>query len=173
MPSEQEFLDRAVLLLVSGQPPESVRTILQEKMGLKAAQATAVVQKAEKKIFLAARYDRQKELGTAIARLHDLYRRATAIQDTKTALQVQRELNKLLDLYEQPASWVEGADANAEEEAARRYLVKLGLGDSRTGLPELCRRAAARILELEGQLEGQHNEAKRLRSAQTAGGGAE
>lgn len=39
------------------------------------------------------------ELGRALARLDDLYRRNMAIQDYKAALQVQRERSKLLGIY--------------------------------------------------------------------------
>ncbi len=35
----------------------------------------------------------------AVTRINELYQRAVAVQDTKTALAAQRELNKLLDLY--------------------------------------------------------------------------
>lgn len=41
----------------------------------------------------------QYELGRALARLDDLYRRNMAIQDYKAALQVQRERSKLLGIY--------------------------------------------------------------------------
>lgn len=143
---DQDLIDRAVLLLVSGLTLDAVTTTLQQKLGATPARAAAVAKKAEKKIVLAANYDRTKELGTAIARLNDLYRRAVAIQDTKTALQIQREINKLLDLYDRPAPAAAEDLPDGEAELARRYLQGLGLGDDSTPLPELCRRAAAKIL---------------------------
>jgi len=146
--SAKDAVERAVLLLVSGLATEAVVEALVSKMGLSRKQAATAVKKAEKKIVIAANYDRTKELGTAIARLHDLYRRAVAIQDTKTALQIQRELNKLLDLYDRPAANAEPLDTG-HEELARQYLIRLGLGDEATPLVELCRRAAAKILQLE------------------------
>lgn len=143
------IIDRAVLLLVSGLNLEAVVTTLREKLGIPPAAATAAAKKAEKKIILAANYDRTKELGTAIARLNDLYRRAVAIQDTKTALQIQREINRLLDLYDHPITSAEADTMDSEAALARRYLQGLGLGDDGTPLPELCRRAAAKILNAE------------------------
>jgi len=144
--SDQELIDRAVLLIVSGMSVEAAAATLQSKLGVTAAKAAAVAKKAEKKIILAANYDRTKELGTAIARLNDLYRRAVAIQDTKTALQIQREINRLLDLYDRQ---MPAEDPAGTEFDARQYLIKLGLGDESTPLVELCRRAAARIIELQ------------------------
>jgi hypothetical protein len=144
---EHEAVERAVLLLVSGMSLEAAVETLKGKLGLSPRKAEAVAKKAQKKIVLAANYDKTQELGTAIARLNDLYRRAVAIQDTKTALAIQRELNKLLDLYDRPVS--ESASTNDDETIAREYLIKLGLGDETTPLPELCRRAAARIIDLQ------------------------
>lgn len=147
--NDQDLIDRAVLLIVSGMTTEAAATTLHSKLGVTVTKAAAVAKKAEKKIVLAANYDRTRELGTAIARLNDLYRRAVAIQDTKTALQIQRELNKLLDLYDRPLPGEAGDVTDDEKALARRYLEGLGLGDAETPLAELCRRAAARILEVQ------------------------
>jgi hypothetical protein len=139
-------------MMVSGLSSDAVLAALTSKLGLTPAAAKATVEDAEKRIVLAANYDRTRELGTAIARLNDLYRRAVAIQDTKTALQTQRELNRLLNLYEPPAdATLTQADADTIEAHSRRYLDSLALGDASTPLPELCRRAAARILALESR----------------------
>lgn len=147
--ADQELIDRAVLLIVSGLSVEAAAGTLQSKLGVTAAKAAAAAKKAEKKIVLAANYDRTRELGTAIARLNDLYRRAVAIQDTKTALQIQREINKLLDLYDRPLPTETGETDETEQNLARRYLEGLGLGDAETPLAELCRRAAAKLLEVQ------------------------
>lgn len=150
-PKDQELIDRAILMIVSGLTVENTASTLVTKLGLTPAKAEAIAKKAEKRIVLAANYDRTRELGTAIARLNDLYRRAVAIQDTKTALQIQREINKLLDLYDRPIP-AETEDLNdAAAALARRYLQGLGLGDDTTPLPELCRRAAAKLIEYEAR----------------------
>lgn len=144
---EKTAIDRAILLLVSGMTLDATITTLKEKLGLTTKKAEAIANKAQKKIILAANYDRTKELGTAIARLNDLYRRAVAIQDTKTALAIQRELNKLMDLYEKPTPYDDTPEPS-ENNLAKQHLLALGLGDDQTPLPELCRRAAAKIIEL-------------------------
>lgn len=46
-----------------------------------------------------AKVRRDQELGKAIARLNDLYSRTHRVQDFKTCLMAQRELNELLGLY--------------------------------------------------------------------------
>lgn len=145
----EELINRAVLIMTSGMPPEAAAQALQEKLGASASEAKAAVRAAETRIVLAANYDRTKELGTAIARLNDLYRRAVGIQDTKTALAIQRELNKLMDLYTTPvADDTESSREPQEIALARKYLDNLNLGDRNLPLPELCRRAAAEIIFL-------------------------
>jgi hypothetical protein len=44
-------------------------------------------------------YDRQEELGRALFRLNTLFSKSMKIQDYKTALQAQKELNHLLGLH--------------------------------------------------------------------------
>lgn len=146
---DTQAVERAVLMLVSGMTLDATITTLKEKIGVAAKKAESIAKKAQKKIILAAHYDKTKELGTAIARLNDLYRRAVAIQDTKTALAIQREINKLLDLYDKPTDTAATDITDSENELARRYLANLGLGDESTPLPELCRRAAAKIIALQ------------------------
>lgn len=46
----------------------------------------------------AASVDTDAEFGLAFVRLNDLYMDAKKVQDTRTALQVQKEINKLLAL---------------------------------------------------------------------------
>ena len=50
-------------------------------------------------ILAAALYHRQRAAGQALIRLHDIYERSLQIQDVKTALAAQKELNRLQDLY--------------------------------------------------------------------------
>jgi hypothetical protein len=68
------------------------------------------------------------------------------IQDTKTALAAQREINRLQDLGAAAhLAGQAGADA-AELDEARRHLAPLALAPPDTPLPELCRLAVLRIL---------------------------
>ena len=61
--------------------------------------AGMTVNQARKRITVAADYTRDEQLGKAVIRLDDLYAKSIAAQDTRTALQAQRELNRLLSLY--------------------------------------------------------------------------
>ena len=46
----------------------------------------------------AAELDTEIELGKAVARLNHLYQQTVKVQDFKTALQIQKEINKVLEL---------------------------------------------------------------------------
>lgn len=46
----------------------------------------------------AAELDAEIELGKAVARLNHLYQQTIKVQDFKTALQIQKEINKVLQL---------------------------------------------------------------------------
>jgi len=151
-PAEEVF-DKIVLLLVSGLARSAIVEAI-GKLGLFGDLATSAIAEAQMLIQIAAHWDRNEQLGTAMVRLNDIYRRALAVQDAKTALAVQRELNRLLDLYqsprEPPEKEVTDPDreekALAEIQAAKAYLTPLRLGDEKTPLVELCRLAVLRIL---------------------------
>jgi hypothetical protein len=148
-------LDKIVLLLVSGLARSAVEEAV-GKLGLTGDAASSALAEARMRIQVAARWDRDDQLGTALVRLNDIYRRALAVQDAKTALGVQKELNRLLDLYRTPAAPPQKeivdrpspeASASAEVAAARAHLAPLGLGNEKTPLAELCRLAVLRIIE--------------------------
>ena len=67
-------------------------------MVLVADQADAAIEIARGKIRDAIGVDREERTGEAIVRLNDLYERSLRIQDCKTALAAQKELNRLLGL---------------------------------------------------------------------------
>jgi hypothetical protein len=71
---------------------------------LKPRQVDNYIQKASALIAQEAEYLRPKEIGKAIARLNAIFQGAVKVQDYKTAIAAQRELNKLLSLYEPPAA---------------------------------------------------------------------
>lgn len=141
-----EALDKLVLLLVSGLQPTAVQEAA-AKLGLPEAEIPAAIAEARTRIAIAARYNRHEQLGAAMVRLNDLYRRALAIQDTKTALAAQKELNKLLELYHPPVDAGRTDELDGEIATARRHLAPLGLADDRTPLAELCRLAVLKVLE--------------------------
>ena len=91
--------DRLVLLLTNGMSVEAAEgyCVRQGAMDLDTARRT--VAEARQRITVAADYARDEQLGKAVMRLEDLYGRAIRERDARTALQAQRELNRLLNLH--------------------------------------------------------------------------
>ena len=113
-----------------------------------------LIKEAELKIIETANFDKDKELGTAINRLNDIYRKSIAARDIKTALQAQREIDKLQDLYREEGD--QGANeldmtgalyAEKELQAIAEHLLPLELADSSYPLREHARIASERIRE--------------------------
>jgi len=144
---DDAILQKVILLLVSHQNRAVVAQACAEKLDIPAAIVPAVLQEARRQLTLAADFHRTEELGKAIKRLDDCYARSLAIQDVKTALAAQKEMNRLLDLYRPLGSATSPDDAHAEtaEElaAVREYLEPLGLGGPEVSVAELARRAVA------------------------------
>ena len=147
------FRDRILLLLVSGMSVEAAEGYcLQQGMDLDTAKR--VVAEARQRITVAADYTREEQLGLAVRRLKDLYAKSITAKDTRTALQAQREINRLLGLYAPKAS---GSDEPAGEgdDSARRlalidqYLRPLELTDDRYPTEEHAR-VAAELLRTRG-----------------------
>lgn len=62
--------------------------------------AREIIAEARKRITVAADYTRDEQLGKAIMRMEDLYAKCMASGDLRSAIQAQKELNRLLALYE-------------------------------------------------------------------------
>lgn len=147
--SEHPAIEKVILLLVSGMAPADLRTACIEKLGVAAGDVDAIVAEARQRITVAADYDRDEEVGKAVTRLNDLYARALRSQDNRTSLAAQRELNRLLGLYQRPPETEVEEDAEGRQLAqAREHLEPLGLGKPGTSTVELVRLAVAEILRL-------------------------
>lgn len=145
-PADHPAIDKIILLLVSGITPSDLRTACTEKLNVAAGDVNAVVAAARRRITVAADYDRDEEVGKAVTRLNDLYARAIRNQDTRTALATQREINRLLSLY-QPAEPAAEIDSAGEElEQVREHLLPLKLGRHESSTVELVRLAVTEIL---------------------------
>jgi hypothetical protein len=117
------------------------------KQGQDLDSARRTVAEARQRITVAADYARDEQLGKAVMRLDDLYAKSITGQDTRTALQAQRELNRLLGLY--GGGNLPGSDGDSDvSEALRRleliagYLLPLGLMDERYPVEEHARMAS-------------------------------
>jgi hypothetical protein len=150
--TQSEAVDKVVLMLVSGVSAEAAEVACVEKLKLKRADAKAAIIDARRRITIAADYNRTEEIGTAYIRLHDLYKRSLNVQDVKTALAAQKELNKLLDLYTalRTGELEEATDgemgergiAAAELAAVREHLLPLELAPEDYPIAEHARIAA-------------------------------
>ena len=117
---------------------------LSQRQDLDTARRT--VAEARQRITVAADYARDEQLGKAVMRLEDLYAKSIAGKDVRSAIAAQKELNRLLRLYDAPeqAPQTEGQ----EDESAGRldviasYLLPLKLTDTRYPVEEHARVAA-------------------------------
>lgn len=152
---KQDVLDKLVLLLVS-QVAGPALDEAAARLGVPAEKIPDTIAEARRRLTVAADYNRDEQIGTAFVRLNDLYRRSLAVQDVKTALAAQRELNKLLDLYRvTPERAVEVAEAedddNTELAAIREHLIPLGLAAADYPLREHARIAAEVVRDHQGK----------------------
>lgn len=148
-----DVVDGLVLLLASGASPSAATDYAAKNAEMDPKTAAEHVEEAQKRIALAATFDRQEELGTAYTRLNMLFQRSTSQQDYKSALSAQRELNKLLRLYH-PGEDEDGANPDragqsGDLDAVRQHLEPLELGPPDTPIEELARLAALAVLGAE------------------------
>jgi len=142
--------DQVLLLMVSGMTERALYSACVEKLEIPARQVDAVITDARRRVQIAATVNKEEVIGEALTRLDDLYRRSVAIQDCKTALQAQREKDKLLNLYQAAPLYEDRTSTAGEADdaaLARQYLEPLDLAPEGTPLPELARLAAAKILD--------------------------
>jgi len=152
-PIGEAVLGRVILLLASLQDRAAVAEACRSKLEIPDGQVDATIEEARRQITLAADYHRNQELGRAITRLNDCYERSLKIQDVKTALAAQKEINKLLDLYRPTDGPVDPDRETTHDQAVdelaevRDHLAPLGLADDETSTVELARLAVAAICE--------------------------
>lgn len=152
MSTKAEAIDKIVLLLISGISREAAADYATSELSIAPDKAKAAVAEARRKITRAADYNRDEEFGKAITRYNDLYGRAVKAQDTKTAIQAQGRLDKLLALYAGPEDGAAAGGESADATLARKHLVALNLASDAYPLQEHARLAAQRIVELEAML---------------------
>jgi len=138
--------DRVVLLLINGMSINAAETFCVQQ-GADLDEAKRIVAEARKRITVAADYTRDEQFGRAIMRLEDLYAKSIAAQDVRTALQAQRELNRLLCLYTPREDT--GTPGGEDQAVIRRqleliagYLLPLQLAEPQYPVEEHARLAA-------------------------------
>ncbi|HEX4124524.1 MAG TPA: hypothetical protein VHY37_07335 [Tepidisphaeraceae bacterium] len=141
-------LEELILRIIDGQPPEQAIAA----MNLSAAAGAKLITQARKRITLAADYQRDEQLGLAIARLNDLYAKLAEAGKPEGCLKVQKELNRLMDLYRTVTAEAGNSTGNEDLAAVREYLEPLALAAPNTAVPELARLAAARLIDADRYL---------------------
>ena len=152
-------IDRVLLWMVSGMSGADLETACITKLGVDPAQVKEVIAEARKRLTLAAEYNRDEMLGTALTRLNDLYSRCIRAgadgngPNLAKALDVQREINRIAGFHKAAFTAEPGDDSLSESaselEAVAAHLVPLGLAGESYPLREHARLAAQRITELE------------------------
>ena len=163
MTTDPEVLDKIIRLLVAGAAEATVRHTAIERLGLDAPAADLALAEARRKITLAADYNRDAEIGTALTRLHQLFSQVMGLKDGMTALAAQREINRLLSLYVEQAATSpvqDHAETIADHQAALDHLTPLGLAATDAPLAEHARLAVLLILELREAQDGRRRKGK-------------
>ena len=91
--------DQVLLFLVAGTRADAVETYCVGPGKQTPEQAKIIIAEARKRLTIAATFNRDEQFGKAISRLEDLYSKSITAADIRSALQAQRELNRLLNLY--------------------------------------------------------------------------
>lgn len=96
----EERINKVFDLLVSGATRQQILQYVAKKTDWKLAdrQVDNYIAKATERITAAGKTRREEELGKAVLRLQQLYFMCLTLQNFQTALNVQREINKLLGL---------------------------------------------------------------------------
>lgn len=113
--SETKRIAKVIDLLCMGLNVTEVNQFIAKKMDWKVKHQTVgrYIRAATKIILDRADFDPKYQMGQAITRLDELYKRCISIQDFKAATAVQREMNRLL-----------GLDGIAEPDAAEATVRK-------------------------------------------------
>ena len=150
-------VDRVLLWMVSGMSGADLETACIAKLDVDPAQVKSVIGEARKRLTIAAEYNRDEMLGTALTRLNDLYSRCIRAgqgsdgPNLAKALDVQREINRLAGLYRGPATAADepgGASESSDElEVVAGHLLPLVLASESYPIHEHARLAAQVIQE--------------------------
>ena len=149
--TDSETIYKVVMLLIKVPSEDLVRKVCVSEFKIPAESVDAIIEEANKKLWKAAEIHHNKELGTAITALRDLYSSNLKIKDYKTALLTRKELNRILGLYENEVEITEADEdeENEQLEEIRRHLEPLQLAPPGTPIVELVRLAVIRIAEMD------------------------
>jgi len=150
---EDTQIERVLLWMISGMAPASLENAIISKLRVDPTHVKGLISEARKRLTLAAEYNRDEMLGTALSRLNDLYARCFLGDGVNLAkaLDVQKEINRLAGLYRGPGTTQSDggtSEADAELAAIADYLFPLELTSPDYPIREHARLAAQRVREL-------------------------
>ncbi len=115
VPKPAEPYDKAVALVTAGADPRTTARALTE-LGMTNDAANALIETIRAEMAAASQTQQSEERGKAILRLNNIYLRSLQVQDYKTCLAAQKELNRLLSLQrvavDETGEMVSRADVN-------------------------------------------------------------
>jgi len=119
-------IDTAIRLLIQTTPARAVEALART---MPEDDAREIVRQAQIAVTRAAAFDRVEEVGLAKMRLERLYEIAMGEKDHKQALAIQKEINRLCGLINQPTIELDAdGDPSAGELARiRDQVIPLGL----------------------------------------------
>ncbi len=152
--AELDRIQQVILWMVSGLSEKGLRDAAEGKLGLGPSEVPELLAEARRRLTVAAEYNRDEMIGTALTRLNDIYGRCVRSEDWAKALQAQKEINRLADLYAKQAPEDVaggGEDGSGELEGIAQHLLPLGLLSEEYPLSEHARVAAERIRDGQGK----------------------
>ena len=154
-----ESVDTVLLWMIGGLAGSNLENACMGKLSVDPAQAKELIAEARKRLTLAAEYNRDEMLGTALTRLNDLYSRCIRAggdgigPNLAKALDVQKEINRIAGFHKTGEPSGPGdesmSESAAELAAVASQLLPLGLAAESYPVREHARLAAQRIKELE------------------------
>jgi hypothetical protein len=141
--TRDEAINKIILMLVGGNSTDAAEAAC--VASFPQPEAHDLVVEAGRRIALAASYDLTREIGTAYLRLNTLYAKALTLDDVKVALATQREMNRLLRLYDLRPESPDPDTADSETAAVAAHLLPLGLVPDDHPLREHARVAAEMV----------------------------
>ncbi len=142
--------DQIIILLCNGFTDSQILESLKQQ-NVSPDKSKDLLEQAKRSIAIASDYDQSEQIGKAITRINEIFKLAQATKDIKTALQAQRELNKLLGLYKAERKQIDTGpdptDLQAQLDEIAAHLLPLQLTDETYPLSEHARIAAHEVIK--------------------------
>lgn len=143
---ERDAKARTVVLTLNDD--ELAATVIAPRFGLTIDEARALIVQIKEELKERSAGDRKEKLGEALAKLAETYKIAIQTQDATRALQVVKEQNKILGLYNQFVDTKE-RKSDAEKDAARAVLLSAAPEKEDAPLDELARAVVYKLIATE------------------------